>query len=632
MRTRIKHCRTTFLIITVILLILIRPTKSFSRNYNQTYTVHTKIGNIESSHKMYISVPLSLYNYYQSQNHNTFNIGDFSKFVTPNVFKSIAENIQNVTRNDPYGNEVFANAVLKIVQQIPYNKTSVKFPIETMVDNSGDCDTLSLLAASIMKAGGLDVVLFLYENSPISHMNVGVHLLNDPIYRGLKPFYYEYDDKKYFTAETVGKNWKVGDQPQSYTSTEPKIISLENYEKTSSAQVSSNLDSPLIPSSISLSLIPESLEVKEEGTTITISGSISPKYPKQPVIININHESFPLTLNIFRTVTTDQLGNYSLPWNFNTTGTYTIQTRWNGVQNYAGSDSEKLTIYIGLYQVLNKYEENKTLMVGSEVIQTPRLNSFGNRILNNQPIKKILEKNFTGTNVLLSSEFIILGDGEPTLSEQTITIHSYEYKIFIHNRTITRIIPEKTIIIPSYKQKMVNHLEFTLTQNGEEDYSVSVRLLDNYDISQIIDKADSTFINASSYVRENTWYNIAANIFENQIIIKLFDENNTYITETAPVDYTNSTREFKILIKYEPDSIIVFKNLQAEILDQPTQLVEGNKPPFNYPEFLTSYIPYMQPVEPPAFALPITEITLAAAMVVAVIFGLGAYWALRKRK
>jgi len=636
-----KYYRTIFLAVTVLSLILVMPTPSFSSNHNQTYTFHTKIGNIEISHKLYTSVPPSLYEYYQRQNHNTLNIEDFSKFVTPNVFRSIAENIQNVTGNMPYNDEVFANAVLEIVHQISYNKTKVKFPTETIVDNSGDCDTLSLLVASIMKAGDLDVVLLFYEDSPIGHINVGVHLLNEPVYhtKGSKPFYYEYNDKKYFTAESTGENWKVGDQPQDYINTEPKIISIENHEKTSFAEISSNLDSPLIPSSISLSLIPESLKVEEGRTNITISGSISPRYPKQQVTVNIKYESNPIYIH--KTAITDELGNYSLTLNFNATGIYTIQTSWNGIQNYAGSDSEKLTVNIGLNQLLSKYEVNQTVTVGFESIQSIGLNSAGYRILYSQPRKKILEKNFTGTGILVSSEFIILGNDEPYLTEQTITIPSFEQTIIRRGRINTKKVPEQTVVIPNYRQQMHNYLEFTLVQNGKEDYSVSVRLLGNSDISEIIDKSDSTIINASSYVRENAWYKIAANISENQITIKLFDQNKTDLTRTEPIDLTNSTNELKILMKYEPDSIIVTKNLQAEFLDQPTQLIEGYKHPFNIPH--TQSIEPLKPGEPPEppepeeppeppetkapepeepiqeFAFPTTIATIAAVLVVTLV-------------
>ena len=150
--------------------------------------------------------------------------------------------------------------------------------------------------------------------------------------------YYEYDGKKYYAAETTGNNWKVGDQSQGYISIEPQIISLENYEETTSTEISSKLDGSLTPSSISLSLFPESLEVNQEGTAITISGSISPRVPSQQVTININHESSKF--DIYRTVTTDQHGNYSYPWNFNTTGIYNIQT----TQNIIGIMNARLTI------------------------------------------------------------------------------------------------------------------------------------------------------------------------------------------------------------------------------------------------------------------------------------------------
>jgi hypothetical protein len=633
-----KHIRAGFLVITVLSLIFFLPTKSFSSNYSQTYTFHTKIGNFEMSHKLYVSVPLSLYSYYQKQNHNTFNIDDFSKFVTPDIFKSIAEDIQNVTGNIPHSDEAFANAVLEIVQQIPYNKTNVKFPAETIVNNSGDCDLLSLLAASIMKAGGLDVVLFFYEGSPVSHMNVGVHLLTDPVYHtmGIKPTDYEYGNKKYFSAETAGKGWKVGDQPQTYINTEPKIITLKNLSEASSTEISSSLDSPLIASSISLSLSPESLHVKEGEINITISGSISPRLSKQQVTVNIDHESYPP--HIYRTVT-DQQGNYSLTWNFNNTGTYFIQTSWNGIQNYAGSDSDILTVHIGLNQLLYQYETNETLRVGPEVIQTPVLNSYGYTILNYQKIKKIFEKNFTGTDFLLNSEFVIVGNGEPLLTEQKITIPSYEVQILRRRGIITKTIPEQTIIIPNYRQKLDNHIEFTLSQYGVRDYSVSIRLMDNSDMSQVIDKSDSTFINASKYVEENIWFNIEAKINENRAIVKLLDENNIRIAETIPNDHTNGTREIKILIKYDPDSIIVFKDLHAEILDQPTQLVE-EEPPVDIPQ--TRHFTPPEPEEPPTpeaskpedliqeFALPtiITAIGFVSVVIlVAIIF-----WAVRKRK
>lgn len=496
---------------------------------------------------------------------------------------SIAENIRNATRNLPYSEEAFSNAVLEVVHQIPYKKTNLKFPTETIVDNSGDCDALSILAASIMKAGDLDVVLLLYENSPVRHMNVGVHLSDIKADNSaeMKYIYHEYNGKKYYTAETTGESWKVGEQPQIYISNEPKIIPIKNYEKTSFVEISSNLENPLIPSSISLSLIPESLIVEEEGTNITFSGSISPRYPKQQVTINIKHESSPE--EILKTVTTDDLGDYSVTCNFKTMGLYSIQTSWNGAQNFASSTSEELMVKIGLKQLLDKYETYQTITVGLETIRKPILNSTAKLFIGNQPIKQIFEKNFTGTGILMNSEFIILGKAEPYLIEQRITIPEHEQIILKSGPLTTRTVPEKTIIISNYRQRMHNYLEFSLVPNSNGDLNLSVRFLDNKDMSQVIDNSDSTVINASDHVRENTWYRIATSFSENQILVKLIDESNTNLTKIIPVNLTEGVKELKILIKYEPDSIIVFKNLVEEIIDQPTQLIEGYRTPFIIP-------------------------------------------------
>jgi hypothetical protein len=126
-----------------------------ARNYDRIYTFNVQYGYFQLSHRLYTSMPPSLYDYYNNESHLMRGDGDYAKFVTPIVFKSIAQNIQNLTRDKPHSDEQFANAVLMLVRQISYVKSDVKYPVEAMVENSGDCDVLSLLVASIMKAGML---------------------------------------------------------------------------------------------------------------------------------------------------------------------------------------------------------------------------------------------------------------------------------------------------------------------------------------------------------------------------------------------------------------------------------------------------------------------------------------------
>ena len=187
-----------------------------------------------SKYNLTLTISESLYNSYLMQrlaNAPTLYESEGDKFVTPKVFVQVANQIRSVFTDD----EDFANAILMIVQQIPYNEEiphsgTLRYPVETLGDNSGDCDVLSVLAASLMKAGGLDVVLLEYSN----HMNIGVCLPNKQ-----SGTYYNYNGKRFYVAETTGSGWRVGGCPPQYT--RAYVISLENCDTNSLGQVTANL-------------------------------------------------------------------------------------------------------------------------------------------------------------------------------------------------------------------------------------------------------------------------------------------------------------------------------------------------------------------------------------------------------
>src|SRR4030067_2602453 len=290
------------------------PDYSFASNYDRTYSFYVHDGYYSVGHRLYVSVPPSIFDYYRSENHSLYSESDYSKFVTPDAVRSIAESIQSVISNKTYSDEEFANAVLMLVHQVSYVESSAKYPTETIVDNAGDCDVLSLLAASIMRAGGLDVVLLYYKGLSPRHMNVGVYLPYAPVYHSwwMTPTYYEYNGTKYWMAEcTQLFEWKVGDQPEIVAGAEPWIISLKNCEKSSPAEVASSLDNPLIHTSISINLTSENSSVGEKKHAFTISGSISPAYSMKRVVMYVSQDGS--SWNTFRTVFSDDLGNYSLP-------------------------------------------------------------------------------------------------------------------------------------------------------------------------------------------------------------------------------------------------------------------------------------------------------------------------------
>lgn len=541
---------------------------SFCTNTDQTFTFHIDEDSIEKDYYLDVSITKSLYEYYKKQSHTTYGIKNFSRFVTPNLFSSMAESIRNLTSSLSNSDETFANIVLDIVHQIPYNKSSVKFPIETLVDYYGDCDSLSVLAASIMKAGKLDVVLLYYEDSTVNHMNVGVYLPNISINNidESNPVFYKYEGKKYFIAETTGKGWKVGDQPKNYANSEPMIISINKSEELKIGNISSSLNSPLLVSDTSLSLMPESLNYESSGPIIQFSGSIFPKIPNQEILIKIEHESKADT--VFELAKTNKFGNYNLSMTFNSLGKYTVQSTWMGYQNYSGSDSQKIIVNIGMNHLLDQYELIEIINVGSEFIQIPTLDPVGNRILGTQPIKTIFEEDIIGNEALINAEFFILGNDESYLSEHNLTIPSFEERIIINKEVITRVVPEQTIVIPNYRKRMHSNLEMIYFQNIEKN-SFKVRLLVDNDVQEIAEKSEYVLINASSLIEENVLYKTTIRRVYDKIIFELFDDNGFYFSETANIEPTNESG-IRIIIEYEPDSIIIINNFQAEILEQPT--------------------------------------------------------------
>jgi len=318
-------------VVTIFLLTALFPASCcFAANYDYTYGLLDHPDG-STNYRLTVSVTSSLYDYYRSKDHS-LHLYDFAKFVTPSPLKSIADDLGMIYSDD----EDFANGVLMIVHQIPYvESTPQKYPVETIVENEGDCDLFSFIAASIMKAGGLDVVLLLYEAQ--GHMNVGVHLSLEPEDARFPVSYYSYEEKRYYVAECTGDDWRngwrVGECPDMLKGASARVITLENCEQSSPGQVSSSYGI-LASSSLSLSV---SSRFVIAGRPVTIGGSLSPALPGKDVTIYVRSGSSSWSVLI--KVVTDSNGRYSFTWSPPTAGTYSIRAGWSGDADYAGADS-----------------------------------------------------------------------------------------------------------------------------------------------------------------------------------------------------------------------------------------------------------------------------------------------------
>jgi len=332
-----KKSRALLLVTALFILSYILP-YGFSENYSQSYQLLDE-PNRSIFYRLNVTVQQSLYDYYTEKSHKLDSDKDFAKFVTPYALKPIADSLWEIYTDD----EDFVNGVLMIMHQIPYEVTlPAKYPVEAIVENEGDCDIFSYVAASILKAGKLDVVLLYYEDK--THMNIGVSLSHVPYNARSTVHYVTYNNIKYYVAECTGGNWKdgwrVGECPEDLKETSAQVITLENCEQWAPGQVSASYKT-LKSSTLSLTISPTYLI---QGGAVTLSGQLSPALQNKTVIIYIKLNNSPWM--VLCTVSTDSNGQFAYVWNADTASMSFIRASWSGNDDYAGADSPIQTVTI----------------------------------------------------------------------------------------------------------------------------------------------------------------------------------------------------------------------------------------------------------------------------------------------
>jgi hypothetical protein len=337
MEMRIKSEKILIALVVSILFLCSLPRVS-SASYVFTYELLNRPGG-SAHYRLNVAVSESLLQYYESKSHILISNNDYSKFITPYALKPIADCVWNVSSDD----EDFANDVLMVVHQIPYEETRpLKYPVETIVANKGDCDLFSYIAASIMKAGGLDVVLFYYESE--QHMNIGVSLSNEPQSARTGVDYAIHDGSRFYIAECTGGNWqegwRVGECPDSLKNATLQVISLENYEQSAPGQVSASYKA-LGQSTLSLEV---SSKFLIQGGSVTLSGQLSPFLQNETITFYVRINGAPWSE--LCTVSTDSSGHFAYNWLPNVSGLCLVRAGWSGSEDYAGADSLTVTLTV----------------------------------------------------------------------------------------------------------------------------------------------------------------------------------------------------------------------------------------------------------------------------------------------
>ena len=330
----------TLVLVSVLLLLPYLIPVGLSQNYDQSYQLLDHPDG-STHYRLNVDVSESLYAYYTDKTHSLYTDSDFAKFVTSFALKPIADSLWQIYTDD----EDFANGALMIVHQISYAETTPpEYPVETIVNNKGDCDLFSYIAASIMRAGGIDVVLLLYRNE--AHMNIGVALSHTPQDARGQIYYVLNNNVRYYVAECTGgqweTGWRVGENPPELVQAldNVEVITLQNMEQWAPGQVSASYET-LASSAISLTA---SATFLIQGSVITLTGQLSPSLQNRTVTIYVKIDTSPWT--VLGTTQTDSNGRFTYAWSADSAGTCYVRANWSGDDIYSNADSPIQTVTV----------------------------------------------------------------------------------------------------------------------------------------------------------------------------------------------------------------------------------------------------------------------------------------------
>ncbi len=175
-----------------------------------------------------LNVPASLYDYYGERTHYG---DDYVHYVLSEYDRDCIRSLMQIFRSED-GEQDHSNVetvynVVSFVQSLDYvqDKDSkgqndyVRFPVETLVDGVGDCEDMSILAASILYEMGYGVLLI----SLPDHLAIGVNCTG--VSEGS---FYEYGGSKYYYLEMTSAGWEIGQMPKEYQTATAKLIPLIN--------------------------------------------------------------------------------------------------------------------------------------------------------------------------------------------------------------------------------------------------------------------------------------------------------------------------------------------------------------------------------------------------------------------
>lgn len=193
---------------------------NYSASYSWVYPYNSgKVWTIS------VTIPKTTFADYKNQDRTT----NYASYVTKDdvIINRVAWELKNDSEEGGYDTAQF---VLSFVQNIPYgtdiNTTGYtdypRYPVETLVDDVGDCKDHSTLYASLLDAPAINDGVVLFELWPqqgsVGHMAVGLWG------SGYTGTYVSYEGRDYYYCETTAPGWHIGDMPSDLTNYSIQVV------------------------------------------------------------------------------------------------------------------------------------------------------------------------------------------------------------------------------------------------------------------------------------------------------------------------------------------------------------------------------------------------------------------------
>lgn len=194
---------------------------------------YERYGNVKIAQRCKLAISLERYERFREKNPSRERTPpfDFAEFVTSGITAEVidmAKYFIEQTKHHHWSPFDEISNVLCFVQHFPYShdKDTVgiedywRYPIETLHDETGDCECKSILAGALLRALGYHVLMLLITNEKGAHVAIAVSGTE-----GMPAHYdfFMYEGKRFFYCETTVKGWHVGAVPAEYRTEEVEI-------------------------------------------------------------------------------------------------------------------------------------------------------------------------------------------------------------------------------------------------------------------------------------------------------------------------------------------------------------------------------------------------------------------------